>query len=85
MGPHVVHGEDVRMVQSPDRPGFLLEPAQPLRIGRHRLGQHLDRHLASEPRVLRPIHLPHPARAERREDLVGAQTGAGCQGHVRDS
>jgi hypothetical protein len=32
--------------------------------------------------VLRPIHLAHPARAERRDDLVGAETRAGFQRHV---
>ena len=42
-----------------------------------RLRQHLDRHLAPEPRVPRPVHLAHPARAERREDLVGAEASPG--------
>ena len=33
-------------------------------------GQHLDRDRAIEPRVLRPVDLAHPARANRRDDLV---------------
>ena len=33
--------------------------------------KHLDRHLAAQPRVARPVDLAHAARAERREDLVG--------------
>ena len=48
------------MVQSPDGPGLLLEPAQAFRVLRHRLGQDLDRHLAPEPRVERPVNLPIP-------------------------
>ena len=47
------------------------------RISGQPFGKHLDRHLALEPRVLRPVDLSHPARAEQREDLVGAEAGAG--------
>ena len=35
----------------------------------------------SEPRVLRLVDLAHPARARRREDLVGAEAGAGGERH----
>ena len=35
-----------------------------------------------QPHVPRPVNLPHPARAERREDLVWAEPGAGRQGHL---
>jgi hypothetical protein len=28
------------------------------------------------------LHLAHPARAERRDDFVGAELRAGCQRHV---
>ena len=31
----------------------------------------------AETRVARPVHLSHAAGAERRDDLVGTQTGAG--------
>ncbi len=37
--------------------------------------------MAAEPRIVRPVHLANPARAERSEDLVGAEASAGCQGH----
>ena len=55
------------------RPGLLLETLQARRIRRRLRRQHLDRHLATESRVPRAVHLPHPARAERREDLVRTQ------------
>jgi hypothetical protein len=38
----VVEGEDVRMAQSGDGPGFLLEPAEALRIGGDRRREDLD-------------------------------------------
>ena len=45
------------------------------------LGQYLDRDVATEPRVAGTIHLAHAARAERRDDLVGAEANARGQGH----
>ena len=54
-------------------PRLLLEAAQALGIGREDGGQHLDRDVAPEPRVARAVDLAHPARAERDEDLVGAE------------
>ena len=41
------------------------------------LRQDLDRDGALEPRVPRPVHLAHAAGADRREDLVGAETRSG--------
>jgi hypothetical protein len=41
----------------------------------------LDRDLASEPRVPSPVDLSHTAPGERREHLVGTQTGPDFQGH----
>ena len=37
-----VNGSDVRMIEPGEHFGFALEARQPLTIGRHRLGQHLD-------------------------------------------
>ena len=56
--------------------------AQAIGVLRERRRQHLDRHLAPEPRVLRPVDLAHPARAERREDLVGAELRSGGERHL---
>ena len=53
-----------------------------LRIGGERLGQDLDRDNAIETRVARFVDLAHAARAERRDDLVRAETGAGGKRHV---
>ncbi len=50
-------------------------------VRRQRLRQHLDRHLARQARVPRPVHLPHPACTERRQDLVGAEPRSGRESH----
>ena len=75
----VVDRGDVGMVQDARRLGLLLEPAQPVGVGGEGGGQDLDRHVAAQARVLRAIHLSHPARADLREDLVGAEAGAGSE------
>ena len=58
-------------------PRLPLEPLARLLRRRNVRGQHLDRDLAREPRVECPIDLSHPARAEWRQDFVGAEPGAG--------
>ena len=55
---------------------FVIDPGIPLGtevIG----GQHLDRHLTVEPRILGPADDAHPALAELRDDRVPAKKGAG--------
>ena len=59
-----------------DRQSLALEASQGIGICGERLWQNLDRHVAIELGVPRPVDLPHAARAERRQDLVGAETGA---------
>jgi len=58
-------------------PGLALEPRQIPGILRERVGNALDRDVPFEPGIPRPVHLAHAADAERGEDLVRAQTGAG--------
>ena len=70
------------MRQRRDRQGLALEPRQGIRIRRERLRQHLDRHLALQLRIPRPVHLSHPARAQRRDDLVGPEARSGRQRHL---
>ena len=69
--PDVVDGGDVGVVQDPRGPRLLLEPAQPVGVGGEGRRQDLDRDLAPQPRVPRPIDLAHPPRAERRESRRG--------------
>ena len=52
-----------------------LEPLPSLFTFEEFFRQDLDRDVSPEPRVLRPVDLPHPARAERGEDLVRRRGG----------
>ena len=63
---------DVRMVELGEQLRLALEPRQPLRVLCERRRQHLDRHLALEPGVGRPVDLPHSAFANFGGDLVAA-------------
>ena len=69
------------MVEGRDRPGFLLEAAQPVGVGAHLGRQHLDGHVPPEPRVPRPVDLAHPSEPDQVEDLVRPETRAGREGH----
>jgi hypothetical protein len=64
---------DVGVVERRRRPRLLLEARQAPLVRGERLRQDLQRDLAPEPRVARPIHLSHSARAERREHLEGTE------------
>ena len=71
----VEDGQDVRVRERGDRLGLPLEALQGGRVPRQVGRQDLQRHVAVELRVARPVDLAHAADAERREDLVGAQAG----------
>jgi hypothetical protein len=58
------------MVQGGDGPRLTLETHAALRIGSHRLGQHLQRDMALELRVLGLPDDTHPAFADLLEQAV---------------
>ena len=72
---------DRGMVERGEHTGLPVEPREPFGIGRESGGEHLDGHLAMEPRVASAIHLAHAARTERGKDLVEAETRAGRKAH----
>jgi len=55
---------------------------EPVGISGQRWRQNLDRHLARESLVPRPIHFAHTAGADRLNDHVSSQTGVRRQCHV---
>ena len=69
------------MVERAARARLVLEAPQALGIARERGGQHLDRDVAAEPRVARAVHLAHPARTKRADDLIRAEAGSRDQRH----
>lgn len=80
---HGEEGDDVRMVEPRDGSGLALESGAAVGGRRDGPGEDLDRHLATEACIPRPIDLAHPSRSERAGDLVGAETGARDERHSR--
>ena len=76
---NVVERADVWMIQRRECPGFALEPRHALGVGREQLGKNLDRDVAIELRVARPIDITHSARANGGEDFIWAEPGADAQ------
>jgi len=81
LGVDVVDGADVGVVQRGQRPGLELESRHPIGVRGVRPRQHLERHVALEPGVARPVDLTHPAGADRGEHRVVTERGAGLEGH----
>jgi hypothetical protein len=73
---------NVRLIEGGKDLGLPLEALHPLAVARERLRQHLDRDLALQLRVRRPIDLPHAPGAERAPDLVRTEAGSGGQCHL---
>jgi hypothetical protein len=80
-GLDLVDGDDVGVVERGGRAGLVYEAGAAGRIREPIRGEDLDRHLAPESGVGGAVDLAHPARAERRQDLVRTETMAGGQSH----
>ena len=70
---HVVHHENVRVIERASRLGLEREPPQPFVVGGEGRRQHLDRHAPIEAGA---------AGAQRRDDFVRTDAAAGCDRHV---
>jgi hypothetical protein len=68
---NVVERANVRMVETGDGFGFALEALLTYGIGRKMWRKNLDRYNALQPRIPCAIHLTHPARTDRLQDLIG--------------
>ena len=73
---------DVRVIQAGQQLRFPLKAREAIGILREQIRQHLQGHVATEPRVAGPIHLAHPTRTNERDDLECAEARTGDQGHV---
>ena len=69
------------MIHCGQRARFTLEAREPFRIARERGGQHLERDVAMELRIVRAIHLAHAAGADRGDDFVRTDDAAGFETH----
>ena len=77
----VVDRDDVGVRERRHRLRLGLEAGERVGVIGEVLGQHLDRHVALEAGVAGAVDLPHPAGAERRDDLVRAEAVAGREAH----
>jgi hypothetical protein len=84
VGADVVDSKEVRGVDGSGRPRLLLEAAQAIGVGHRRPRQHLDRHLAPQPGVPRPVHLAHAPGPEQAADLVRPEARPRGLGHERE-
>ena len=62
--------DELDAVARPQGIKIISSGTHPFGIARHRLGQDLHRDPAAQLHILREIHLPHPTRPKRSEDLV---------------
>ena len=72
---------DVGVIEAGDGFGFALEALFARRIGGEMGRENFDSHGSVEACVAGAIDFAHAAGAEGREDFVGAELGAGSQGH----
>src|ERR1035438_7568169 len=72
---------DPRMVQARERTCLALEARASVCVLEEFFRQHLQCDRSVDARILRPVDLSHPAGAERRKDLVGAETSADAYCH----
>jgi hypothetical protein len=72
-----VDSSDVGMIQSGEGSGFPLKSRKSLSVLSEALGQDLDRHVALQLAVPRPIDFAHPAGADGGENFVRTEPSAG--------
>ena len=79
----VVDLADVRMVETGDGARFTLEAALPVGVGGELGGQHLDRDVAAQTRIVCLPHFTHSPCAKEADDLIWAQPRTRMQVHFR--
>ena len=76
---HVVHRQDVGMIQRRGGARFALEPRQPVAVLGKRRGDDLDGNVTCKARIARPVDLAHAAGAKGGHDRVRSEPSAGRQ------
>ena len=79
--PTSIHREDVGMIQAAGGACLLLEAAPTSASSRERRRQHLDRDVALQLRIARPVDLAHSTGAQRAEDFEAAEAIAHRESH----
>ena len=73
---------DIGMIQRSKHLCFAGESRQAVGVVRERVGEDLDRDVAIQLRIAGSVNLSHPPFADRRGDLVDAETGARSERQV---
>ena len=73
---------DVGMIQRSESLGFTLEAREPIGVVGEGFGEDLDRDVAIQLRVAGAKDLPHTPFANRRDDVVDAESGTGSEGQI---
>ena len=68
---------DVGMIERRQDLCLTLETGEAVSVRGEEVGQYLERDVASELRIARPIHFPHAAGAQQRQHLVGTHARTG--------
>src|SRR5450759_1767385 len=74
-------GGNARMIERREQLRLPLKARHPFLVLEELFRQDLQRNDPLESRVLRPVNLAHPARAERRKDFVRSEARARGEGH----
>ena len=77
-----VNRGDVGVIQRRQAPRLPREPRQAIGVSGHGVRQNLDRHVAAEPRIPRPIDLAHTSGTEGTDNLIRSDVHADRQGHA---
>jgi len=77
-----VDRRDVRMIERGEHLCFTLEARKPLGICSVEIRQHLQRHVAMQAAVVRPIHLAHASYADQGDDFIRAESRTDVECHV---
>ncbi len=80
-----VHGREVGVIERGEQPRLALEARQALGVVGELRGQHLDRDVAPQLGVARPVDLAHAACTQRPDNLVRPQSASRFHGEQQDS
>ena len=75
-------GGTIKRISEQTNPRVVRTVALSTPTERERTQWYFQRYVATEPSVRGAIHLAHPARANRVQDLVGSQPNSGGQRHL---
>jgi len=68
-----VNRGDIRVIERGEDLGFACEAGHALKVARKNVGQDFEGYVSTELRISRAVNLPHPACAERLDNVIRAE------------